>query len=195
MKTYADPSRAEQSAFCLGAYFGFHGEPIDLIISRAYRDFSRTLHGIGDAPQAEPAARSILRAALFSLSHNEKICDQCSFDRWHRETEGRLQMAFKAEGYAAICVGQTQKWINMALKYVFVYGEQRLPGFDRLYPFCHVPIDNILLGKAEIRDLDEFHCAWSRVNNYDDYLAFQFRVRAKFRGSSPLAVEFHVWAS
>jgi hypothetical protein len=83
----------------------------------------------------------------------------------------------------------------MPLKYVYVYvfGEERLPGYSSLYGLCHVPIDNILLGKKEFQDLPTFTESWSRVDNYSSYLSFQVRVREHFPGSAPLAVEFHVW--
>ena len=32
--------------------------------------------------------------------------------------------------------GQAQKWLNMAFKYVHVFGENRLPGFERHRPSC-----------------------------------------------------------
>jgi hypothetical protein len=44
-------------------------------------------------------------------------------------------------------VGQAQKWVNMTMKYIFTVGEQRIPGFDLVYTYCHVPLDNILLEK------------------------------------------------
>ncbi len=195
MKSYSDPSRDEQKDFCLGAYFGFHGQPIDLLIRRAYGDFCRTLHGIGDTPNAATAARRLLRKALLGLSQSEIIGSQSDFDCWHREVDKRMREAFIDGGYKNIHVGQTQKWINMALKYVFVYGEERLPGFKPFYRYCHVPIDNILLGKDVFKELDAFGCPWSRIVGYDNYFEFQLAVRKAFPGSSPLAVEFHVWSS
>lgn len=81
----------------------------------------------------------------------------------------------------------------MALKYVFVFGEARLPGYARFYRFAHVPIDNIILDSKPFEGLRTFRGAWSRINDYDEYLAFQQSVRKRFPESSPLAVEFWAW--
>ena len=81
----------------------------------------------------------------------------------------------------------------VALKYVYVIGESRLPDYAAMYGYCHVPIDNILLAQPDFARLRRFKQAWSRVDNYDEYMEFQRAVRREFEGSSPLAVEFVLW--
>jgi len=83
----------------------------------------------------------------------------------------------------------------MALKYVYVFGEGWLPGYSPLYSYCHVPIDNMILEDAEFKAMKTFNEAWSRISEYKKYMAFQIAVRERFKGSSPLAVEFTRWQS
>ena len=120
--------------------------------------------------------------------------DLDSFDAHHRNACERLCELYAAHGFDCFVVGQAQKWLNMSLKYVFVFGEQRLSGFARSYPLGHVPIDNIILAR-----LSEYHAprlsssSWSRLNEYGEYLSFQQWVRHRFPECAPLAVEFHLW--
>ena len=118
---------------------------------------------------------------------------QEAFDEWHKQTCDALASAYRREGYEKFYVGQGQKCINMALKYVFVFGEASLPGYSRTYTYCHVPIDNVILEDPEFKELRAFKGPWSRINNYPEYMAFQIAVRKRFKGSSPLAVEFVRW--
>ena len=53
----------------------------------------------------------------------------------------------------------------MAFKYVHVFGEGRLPGFQRLYALGHVPLDNIMLDQLQRRGYDPplLSRPWSRL--------------------------------
>jgi hypothetical protein len=81
----------------------------------------------------------------------------------------------------------------MTLKYVYVYGEDDLPGFLELYGLAHIPIDNIILSALRRFDPPVIKSRWSRLRDYDEYHRFQVWVRERFKGSVPLAVEFHLW--
>ena len=131
--------------------------------------------------------------AIGELAMKLEDANQASFDAWHEKTAKDLCGIYSAAGYKDFHIGQAQKWINMALKYVYVFGESYLPGFSKFFPYCHVPIDNIILEKDEFKDLRSSECAWSRISNYDDYFEFQLSVRQEFPDSSPLAVEFQAW--
>ena len=63
------------------------------------------------------------------------------FDAWHRDACTQLCGLYANRAFPTFCVGQAQKWLNMAFKYLHVFGEERLPGFERLYPFGPVPVD------------------------------------------------------
>jgi hypothetical protein len=90
-------------------------------------------------------------------------------------------------------VGQAQKWLNMALKYVFVFGENRLPGYAHVFELAHIPLDNIILDALYPLGAPRLTTAWSRIALYEEYMVIQSWVRSAFPGSAPLAVEFALW--
>jgi hypothetical protein len=219
MMYYPAPTRADQHGFllrlCFGAapsndpraalaghdedalirlYFGDGADWLGLCISRAYRDFSRTLHGIADMPHIRQLASEAVARRFTDPRDDSTITDQDAFDRWHRSACRGLCSLYAEHGYTRFHVGQAQKWLNMTLKYVYTMGDQRLPGYGHLYPFAHSPLDNIMLRQLNmIGDPPELSAPWSRISDYDEYLRFQRWMRACFTGSAPLAVEFHLW--
>lgn len=190
---FGDPSPADQAEFVLRLYFGKGDDKLRLAIRRAYQDFSRTMHGINEYPDARPLADHFIYDAIAQLAHQIDDPSGSSFDMWHKQTSLDLCNVYSAAGYKSFCVGQAQKWINMALKYVFVFGETSLSGYQKWYPHCHVPIDNIILEQEEFRNLRSFECAWSRISDYGEYMAFQSSVRNKFKPTPPLTIEFWTW--
>ena len=194
LNPYPDPSSDQQAEFVLCLYFGRDGDKLRLATRRAYLDFSRTLHGIEKYPDARQRADDFMYRTLAELAMKHGDASQEFFDAWHEKAVKDLCAIYMAAGYKNFYIGQAQKWINMTLKYVYVFGESCLPGFGKFYRYCHVPIDNIILEKDEFKHLRSFICAWSRISDYGTYLAFQLAVRKKFKDSSPLAVEFWIWA-
>ncbi len=193
MPHFANPTPDEQVRFLIRLYFGVGEDLLLLCVRRAYLDLSRTLHGIGASPGAFSKGSSFLRKELALLPKGHAVATETRFDAWHKRICTTLRELYLTEGYSSFRIGQAQKWVNMSLKYVYVVGEEHLPGFAVLYPFCHVPIDSVVLGRAEFRALRTFQGAWSRIDDYDEYLAFQQAVRTTFRDSAPLAVEFTLW--
>ena len=192
-RSYSVPTRQEQEGFLIRLYFGGQGDPLEQVLRRAYQDLSRTVHGAGAFKATHKKASALLRSQLESLSGATGVHSQPLFDTWHETTCETLCKVYADAGYETFYVGQARKWVNMALKYIYVFGEERLHGYAAHYPFCHVPIDNILLNAPEFKELSPFREAWSRITSYPKYMSFQFAVRSRFPGTAPLAVEFHVW--
>ena len=185
----------EQHQHLLLFYFGAGTAPISQCVDRAYRDFNRTMHGLKACPRAGKAGRRFLSGRLQDIEESNEIYDQSSFDAWHERGCIDLIAAVRGAGYAEMHIGQAQKWLNMALKYAFVFPVEQLPAFAKLFPWCHVPIDNIILKCVEFNGAPKFDTAWSRIDNYEAYMAFQRWVRLEFPAQSPLAVEFDAWAN
>lgn len=84
--------------------------------------------------------------------------------------------------------GNAQKWLNMALKYLWLLGA--LP-IDIKEERLHAPIDSYILQKlwnlkvdGVTCSADTFYCkgnSWSKISDYDDYFDLQkvIRVMAK----------------
>jgi len=190
---FLTPTQKEQENFLYRLYFGGRGIALEQAVRRAYQDLSRTVHGAASHVNAHQRASRLLQREVEALALNSNENTQEIFDNWHQSACESICKLYAEENYNKFYVGQAQKWINMTMKYIYVFTEERLPGYLPLYPFCHVPIDNIVLAMPEFKRLTTFTTAWSRISSYAKYLEFQLRVRDRFPGTAPLAVEFHVW--
>lgn len=179
--------------FLLFLYFGKDKNYLDNCIDRAYRDFNRTLHGFDNHKYKKiilNESKEYLKEELIKIKGNKKVILQEDFDRWHKSICYGLKNIFSKYEYLDFYVGQAQKWVNMSLKYIFVHDETRLDGFNSIYEYCHIPIDNIILSKL---GYSKFSTAWSRINDYDVYLDFQKYIRDIAADEIPLDFEFRLF--
>ena len=193
------PSILQQSDyvdFLFRLKFG-RGDLLSACSGEAYADFKRTLRGIGKknvfprADEARQRANEALNQMIASI-RDMNAAAQKDFDEWHRRACERLAAIYRECGYTSFRVGHSQKWLNMTFKYIYVSGEQRLPGFGHLYDLCHVPLDNILIDALKSYGFPPLPCAWSKLRDYDTYLNRQHWVRSRFP-LAPLDVEFQLW--
>jgi hypothetical protein len=194
LSLYPPPSRDEYFDFLVRCLFG-KGDLLHLCVHRAYRDFNRTLHGFASHEHADRLRACGYQCVIELLRDlpKRKISSQREFDRWHETACAKLQNLYNRDhGFDRLYVGQAQKWLNMSVKYVFTLGEGRLPGFESLYQFAHIPIDNVFL-EAVSPHGPNLGVAWSRLDDYATYLNCQQAYRELFRGSIPLAAEFRLW--
>jgi hypothetical protein len=197
MQRFSIPTPAEQYEYLLRLYFGSSTDRLTGCISRAYRDLNRTLHGLAKVSEGaglHDQASAVVRSFLTGLVGVRGPClDQPSYDDRHKAACARLCSTYSTWGFTEFRAGQAQKWLNMGLKYVLVFGEDRLPGYRSVFELAHIPLDNIILDCLCRR----FGCPrlttpWSRVG-YEEYMAVQHWVRNTFPGSAPLAVEFALY--
>ena len=99
---------------------------------------------------------------------------------WHRAACDKIIAAFEAIGYPAFTIGHAQKWLNMTLKYIFVLGD-RMPGYQHLFGFCHVPLDQFVMKSAAPLGVPPLPGtgAWSTLRDYDAYMTIQRWFRAQ----------------
>lgn len=184
--------------YLLRLYFGNRADLLRACISRAYRDFNRTCHGLSQLEnkgELYKEASDYLRQTFSDIQKDKtSLSNQEEFDNWHQATCVRLAECYIKHGYYTFSIGQAQKWINMTFKYIFFMGDNRLPDFCDLYKFCHIPIDNIVLDKLrEEAGFPGLTCAWSRLDDYAEYLSCQKLIRKRFPSDAPLDVEFRMW--
>ena len=188
-------TRADYEDYLIRLYFGSEADPLIACIDRAYLDFSRTLSGIRRLNSTEDSrdrAVDTLRKAMIKLRGRlAREVESTEFDYWHKATCEGLISIYKSANYH-FYVGQAQKWVNMTLKYIYTFGEERIPGFGPAYPHCHMPLDNIILKKLAHYEFPKLTCAWSRLDDYDEYLNRQVWIRNNF-SLVPLDVEFSLW--
>lgn len=126
-------------------------EAITSISKRAYRDLSRTLHGIGTHPDKSALLEGTHDSLYAFVADLEEVTTRQDCDALHDAwCEDRIRF-FSEHPHPerkkfAFTYGQAQKWINMTLKYLAVLGHPTVAG---VYPYLHVPIDSIVYAEAE----------------------------------------------
>ena len=181
--------------FLVRLYYGPGEDYLVSCIDRAYLDFNRTLHGFrghADAGGVRRQATDLIKEGFRALLAIKTLTEG-KFDRWHRGMCDNLRAHFRRAGYGAFSYGQAQKWVNMTMKYVFVLGEDRLPGYGVALRHAHVPIDNIVLETWHPLGMPKLAVAWSRLDDYKIYSGLQAWTRTKFAPRSPLEAEFWAW--
>jgi hypothetical protein len=118
---YLTKSTSKDENYLVSRYFGPGSDYLANGIDRAYRDFSRTLHGIGKLPsknelrnQATIGLKRVFTGLQCSTS---RVTSPAIFDSWHRDTCEQLISTFDKYGHH-LFVGQAQKWVNMTFKYI-----------------------------------------------------------------------------
>lgn len=133
-----------------------------------------------------------------------------SFDKWCGKTCGKIKIAIKIKdcynkvngSKSIITNGNAQKWLNMALKYLWLLGA--LPN-DIKENRLHAPIDSYILQKLWNLKAEGVTCSadtfyykgnsWSKISDYDDYFDLQkvIRVMAKQGGKTVIELENEAW--
>jgi hypothetical protein len=192
--------RSDYEDYLVYLYFGAapRSDYLHRCVDRAYLDFNRTLRGLGQHADHVKIRHGVSGGVAKMLSSVQGdttvLTKQDAFDDWHRAACANVVTLFANSGFAPVYIGQAQKWINMTFKYIYTMGDRRVPGFERLYSFCHAPIDNVVLKQLQARGAPRLSTAWSRLNDYDEYLRYQLWIRREFTQPA-LDIEFKVWLS
>ena len=175
-------------------------------LHRAYLDFSRTLRGFAGCPEKSErlqAAASWLENRIAILDSSDRPVSQASFDTWHLETRRVLEERLGTwKDGAAMQPGQSQKWVNMSLKYIYTLealGVVR--NFTPLrsgYKYAHLPLDRYVLSGLHARGCGAARRwveGWSTLDN-DSYLDIQNWSRKHLAdGKSLLDLDWELWSS
>lgn len=161
---------------------------------RAYLDFNRTLNFKEKKSQADrqelfDKGTEILRKSITNMM-DAGISSQVEYDNWHFEVCIELRNLYTRAG-VAFTFGQSQKWLNMMMKYLYVLGTY---SFDDIFSFLHPPLDNIILKVAQSKfGIPRFQKPWSKVDDYQEYLDYQKKLRVQISDCPPLRWEFQAW--
>lgn len=181
-------STRQEKDYLAMLYFGREGESLTKCINRTYRDFCRTLRGLGKLPEKEELfqeTRSLISNQLHQVASNRNITQE-EFDSWHKGVCESLNQLFARFGFSHFTIGQAQKWINMTIKYSYLFQDLK-DKFKSLYPVAHFPIDNIILQKLTYIKLGS---PWSKLDNYQEYLKVQQMIREQSTEKCSLEYEF-----
>ena len=177
--------------FLLQSVFGGLNDQYQLSANRAYRDFCRTLRSKDDSTSLQKARR-LAQGILISETKrmlDKNIEDQKNFDAWHKKTCQKIKSTYLSMGLL-MTFGQAQKWVNMTLKYLCVFGLPEIGNADTLF---HAPIDSYVFDVAERTLQINPPCkAWSKLDDYALYIAHQNSIREKSQ-LPPLHWEIRAW--
>lgn len=180
--------------FLRGVYFGNFADPLLAASSRAYRDMNRTIRFYGVADEVRWNLRNqvnqVLREQVAWLTP-QNIRSASDFDGWHQEVCSQIKRIYVAQGIT-LTYGQAQKWVNMTIKYLYML---EVNDFAGIFQYLHVPLDNYIFDIAhDALGIARPKQAWSRWDSYQDqYLQYQYLLRAKLGSQAPLRWEFRNW--
>ena len=163
----------------------FVDDMITLAINKAYRDLMRTIRGFSYNPEHDAIinnARKVLHQTISTILSAE-ISSQVQFDALHEKACYDLISAFRGQEFT---VGQAQKWINMTFKYLHLLDYQKV---QKVYEYCHIPVDSYILNITH----HTLSKAWSKINDYFEYLEYQKWFRSEYPSDIPLDKEFYLW--
>lgn len=172
---------------------------IDSVSQRAYRDLSRTLHGIGSHPEKTTLLESTHQSLYEFTANLDGVDSQDEFDSrhdaWCRKRIDFFAKHPREDRAFTFTYGHAQKWLNMAMKYLAVLDH---PGVRHVYPYLHVPIDTIVYDQADRLGVPRppRRRSWSRLNQ-EQYLAYQTqlctRIAQQTTHSAPMDWESTAW--
>lgn len=179
--------------------------------ANAYSTLCRTLRGFGtevalaDKTRLRKQSDDLLHASIDDLVRGSVI-DPRTFDAWHCNTCSRLQDLWKPT--FAMSVGQSQKWLNILMKYLVALGPKGpFPSIrSAVRPVGHAPIDSVVYGSlATGHDVPlsgssvkawfdhQGFDPWSKINNRRSYDLLQDALRTLAKPCSAADLELFVW--
>jgi len=163
----------------------FVDDVIALAMSKAYRDLMRTIRGFSYNPEHDTIIRNARQTLHTSISAMlaAEIKSQTEFDELHKAACYDLISSFGGQTFT---IGQAQKWINMTFKYLHLLDYQEV---QKVYEYCHIPIDSYILNITDYT----LSKAWSKVDDYREYLDYQIWFRNAYPNDIPLDKEFYLW--
>jgi len=171
-------------------YFG----PIDNFYKaasrKAYLDMCRTIRFYGKGSveirnQADELIENEVKRIIFM-----NIKNQTEYDSWHMQLCNKLMEMYMNSGID-FHIGQSQKWVNMTMKYLYILGCLDL---SAIFNFFHVPLDNIVFNAAKkTLNIPKPSQSWSRMDDYFcEYMEYQKHIRESI-SVPPLRWEFSNW--
>ncbi len=190
--------------------------PYAWAVDKAYLTFCRVLGGYTEwekknCKQETPKgqAREHLIKELSEYCALEAVTEE-EFKEWHKALSKKLCEYYeefnisKREGKSdepiRFTYGCAQKWINMALKFLYsvndfadYLGVQKSKADFR---YCHIPIDNYVIDNAEefLQVKPSWKVKWSKLDSYDQYLKYEETLREKVPEEfNLLDLDFALW--
>jgi len=124
-------------------------------------------------------------AEQFVVLFDKDEMDFNIFNQWAHETTMHIRQIYRDAGVNDYTVGNAQKLINVAMK--FVMSSNIVDYTNDVFKYCHFPVDAVIqkVIKRQLRENylknngepSRYCTSWSNNDNWDDFLDYQTRVR------------------
>lgn len=180
--------------FLLTICFGDYNDKFKAAGNKAYLDMNRTIR-FNNQTSSE---RDRLRSAVVALLENEVTAlkniyfsEQKEFDDWHFHLCDTIRTMYLKKKIN-FTFGQSQKWLNMTLKYLWILGNEEVHNCSQ---YLHVPIDGYIIKVAYKKfGFKGFDSPWSKWDDYEkQYLAYQKELREHILPEEPFRWELKYW--
>lgn len=167
------PTKASLSANKYADSFLLYVRDFSGAANKAYADMARRTLRIKEGPKGriklKKNATKVLRQAVESL----KI-DSSDFRKWHEKSCDALIACYGGQ----LSYGQAQKWLNMLLKYLYVYD---VKGYEALFTeerirTMDLPVDTTVIKKLRKYGVNPPAIGWSKWDK-GTYCAYQTSAR------------------
>lgn len=117
----------------------------------------------------------ILSAALSDIYDNKHITEK-QFINWETNLAQEIRAIYHKNGIDLYTYGNSQKWINMAIKYL--YSSDHIDDNHKLFEVCYLPIDRIVQDQAyKELGIKRLPVAWSKCDNWQDILDYEENIK------------------
>lgn len=174
--------------------------------NKAYRDVCRTIKFVNNEGADIQKIRMRKRIEVTNIIYDKlkELSTDINYDTWHKETCEEIQEYYKdfvryKDGVDTLYIGQVQKWLNMTIKWLWIYN--RVYAIDFFKPILereselHIPLDSFIIKylKNEYK-IQITSSEWSRINDYKNiYLEYQKQLRNKLQNEIPIEWELIHW--
>lgn len=157
--------------FLVCCYFGQTENIVKAAIDRAYVDMAaHTMTEFSDDQNNDNKWECRYQTGRIIEEEIKEYSEGKSFEKWHSSVIKRMKDVYEQKG-KALSEGQAQKWLNMVIKYLYVfykmdYISEGLPDWVIKFFSCttekmyYPPIDSYILKRAEI---DGSFDSWSKL--------------------------------
>lgn len=214
MGFYQEKAEEDFNELCRKTYGKNHEKKYSLELAlcqwasdKAYRDVCRTITFANPDKDKERMKRRMKVTEIICSSIAE-LCTDTNYDEWHENVCKEIEKIYTGfindtkHEHTTLTVGQTQKWLNMTIKWLWLYNSciteiNYFQGIMSHTNNLHIPLDSFILAyiKKEYElDLNEIS-VWSQISKYKDvYLEYQIDFRKKLTNSkSPIEWELINW--
>ena len=156
-------------------------------IDQAWLDMCRTLRGKKTKTKNLEKCKENMAESLEQYFSIKPRKSKCEFDKWHNETTLQFR---EVKNFT---VGQSQKILNMAMKYLYCCNNYRIEKKE-YFKYCHMPLDSYILNwyKSDV-DKDYDIEPWSKIDDLDKYNEKVDKIRQALGTEYVLEKEFEIW--